>query len=113
MDNKITVVYIACPYTNGDVAVNVRESIIATDKLRALGFLPFNPQFTHFWHLLVPHTYEYWTKMDMEWLGVCDCILRLPGESSGADEEVKKMRELGKPVYYNIESLIAKELNHE
>lgn len=32
MDDKKTVVYIACPYTKGDVAVNVRESIIATDK---------------------------------------------------------------------------------
>jgi len=36
MDNRTTVVYIACPYTKGDVAVNVRESIIAADKLRAL-----------------------------------------------------------------------------
>ena len=111
--SKKKVVYIACPYTKGDVAVNVRNSIIAADKLRTLGFLPFNPLFSHFWHLLIPHPYEYWTAMDMEWLEVCDCLLRLPGESSGADAEIKRMIELKKPVYYSEQELVLKEFRNE
>jgi hypothetical protein len=36
---------------------------------------------------------------------MCDAILRLPGESAGADEEVKLAKELGKPVFYSIVDL--------
>ena len=101
-----TTVYIASPYTKGDVAINVRNSILAADELRVFGFLPFCPLFTHFWHFLVPHPYNYWTEMDLEWLNICDVLLRLPGESSGADKEVARMIELKKPVFYNIKSLV-------
>ena len=99
-------VYIASPYTKGDVAVNVRESILMAEKLRFLGYLPYCPFWTHFWHFLSPHEYEYWTGMDLEWLEICDCLLRLPGESSGADNEVAYMLKLGKPVFYSIKDLI-------
>ena len=44
--------------------------------------------------------------MDLEWLEVFDCILRLPGESSGADNEVTYMLDLGKPVFWSIGDLI-------
>lgn len=32
----------------------------------------------------------------------CDAVLRLPGKSSGADNDEKIARELGIPVYYDI-----------
>jgi len=32
----------------------------------------------------------------------CDAILRLPGESSGADEEVAVLRAAGKPVWFSV-----------
>ena len=102
-------VYIACPYTKGDVAVNVRNAILMAEKVREAEFLPFVPILTHFWHFMSPHPYEYWTRMDLEWLEVCDCILRIPGESSGADNEVKYMEILGKPVYYSLEELVKSE----
>ena len=72
-----TVVYIASPYTKGDVAVNVRESFVVADKLVSLGFLPFPPLFSHFWHFLIPHQYEFWTILDLEWILHCDCVLRI------------------------------------
>jgi hypothetical protein len=78
-------VYVASPYTKGDVAVNVRNNIEAADRLAVAGFAPFVPLLTHFWHLLFPHPYEFWCKQDMDWLERCDAIVRLPGESSGAD----------------------------
>lgn len=35
----------------------------------------------------------------------CDAVLRLPGESPGADREVHYAISLGKPVYYGLEEL--------
>jgi hypothetical protein len=32
----------------------------------------------------------------------CDAILRLPGESKGADEDVRLAKELGLPIYYRL-----------
>ena len=103
-DRKVTV-YIASPYTDGDVAVNVRRSIIAADALVELGCAPFVPLLTHFWHFLSPKEYEVWTEMDMEWVRRCDCVLRLIGNSKGADAEVTLAESLGIPVFYDIESL--------
>jgi len=100
-----TVVYIASPYTKGDVAVNVRKSFEAADELAGLGYLPYPPLFTHFWHLIFPHPYEFWCEMDLEWILHCDCLLRLPGESSGADKEVEFAVKYNIPVYYSVSEL--------
>lgn len=35
----------------------------------------------------------------------CDAVLRLEGESKGADNDVKIAHERGIPVYYNIEDI--------
>jgi hypothetical protein len=98
-------IYIAGPYTKGDVAVNVRAAILAADYLRAMGHTPFIPHLTHFWHLVSPHEIDYWYRYDLEWLESCDAVLRLPGESVGADREVERARELGLPVYLGLGSV--------
>ena len=38
-------------------------------------------------------------------LARCDAVLRLPGESKGADNDVRLARERGLPVYYRIEDV--------
>ena len=38
-------------------------------------------------------------------LDKCDAILRLPGASKGADEDVRKAIEKGIPVYYSVEDV--------
>ena len=35
----------------------------------------------------------------------CDAVLRLPGESKGADEDVRLATERGLPVYYQLEDV--------
>lgn len=35
----------------------------------------------------------------------CDAVLRIPGASKGADLDVQRARELGLPVYFDIDSL--------
>jgi hypothetical protein len=103
---KKKVVYIASPYTKGDVAMNVRESVLVADKLVVFGYLPFAPLLTHFWHFMSPHPYTFWIDMDLDWLLHVDCILRLPGESSGADGEVNFARDNNIPVFYSIDELL-------
>ncbi|HKI36050.1 MAG TPA: DUF4406 domain-containing protein [Gemmataceae bacterium] len=100
-------VYIAGPYTRGDVAVNVREAMLAWALLQAMGHAPLCPHWTHFQHLLTPLDYEDWLAFDLEWLPCCDVVLRLPGESAGADREVAEARRLGVPVVHDVEDLAA------
>lgn len=38
-------------------------------------------------------------------LGICDAVLRLPGESKGADNDVSIAKERGLPVYYRLEDV--------
>lgn len=99
-------VYIASPYSKGDPVVNVRTSLEAADRLASLGYLPFAPLLSHLWHLISPHPYEFWTKMDLEWVQRCDVLLRLPGDSSGADAEVAFAAEHDIPVYHSIQALV-------
>lgn len=92
-------VYVAGPYTKGDVVMNVRAAIEAGDKLRRFDYAPFIPHLTHFWHLVTPHEIDFWYAYDMQWLEKCDCVVRLPGASSGADKEVARARGLDIPVH--------------
>jgi hypothetical protein len=45
--------------------------------------------------------------LDKEWVLRCDCLLRLPGESPGADEEVELAVKNNIPVFYSIDELAA------
>ena len=38
-------------------------------------------------------------------LARCDAVLRLPGESTGADQDVATARRLGLPVYYGLDEI--------
>ena len=98
-------IYISAPYSKGDIALNVRNAILAGDKLLEMGHIPFVPHLTHFWHYISPKSYNTWLQIDMDWLKICDAVLRLPGESIGADHEVNWAYLNGKPVYYNLEDL--------
>lgn len=99
-------IYIASPYSIGDVGKNVRTQIEAANKLMDMGHNPFVPLLAHFQHVVLPRTYEDWLRHDLVWLPCCDCVLRLPGESNGADIEVQKAKELGIKVYYSIEEIL-------
>lgn len=99
-------VYIASPYTKGDVAVNVRRSIDAWDLLTNRGFFAYCPLLTHFLHMIHPRSYEEWMEIDLHWLSECNCVLRLSGESPGADREVARAHELDMRVFYDIEDLV-------
>jgi hypothetical protein len=98
-------IYVAGPYTNGDPALNVSNAFEVANKLADLGFAPYVPHATHFWHMSFPRPYEFWVELHNEFLPMCDALIRLEGESTGADREVEYAKQLGKPVFYNIETL--------
>jgi hypothetical protein len=99
-------VYIAGPYTKGDVAGNVRNAIHAADMVLTMGYLPFVPHLSHFWHLVSPKDYEEWLALDMEWLEVCDYFVRLEGDSRGADREEELAHRLNIPVFAGVDDFI-------
>lgn len=99
-------VYIAGPYTLGDTAINVRVAIMAADQLLRKGHAPFIPHMSHFWHMMYPHKYETWLWYDMEWLKVCGAVVRLPGESMGADGEVAWAKQKGIPVFDSVDAFL-------
>ena len=98
-------VYIASPYTLGDVAVNVKLQIDTASELIAAGFAVFWPLSSHFLHMAHPQDYPIWTQQDLEWVASCDVLLRIGGESKGADREVEYARELGKEVFCSVNDL--------
>lgn len=103
---KYHYVYIAGPYSKGVVNHNVRDAIITAKHLVRHGFEPYIPHLSHLWDIVDPHPWEYWLQRDIKWLYKCDCVLRLPGESSGADYEVLTAKAHGLPIFNSIYELL-------
>ncbi len=98
-------VYIAGPISLGNSEQNTRAAIDAGQFVRRVGHIPFIPHLAWLWQLIYPATAEEWYAYDNEWLAVCDALLRLPGKSYGADNEVRLAERLGLPVFYTPEVL--------
>jgi len=114
-------VYIASPYTHGDVGINVHFQCRMFDELlREELVVPLVPLWTHFQHLLFPRTYQDWVEYDNAIIERCDACLRLnvryfcpsihhsgppliyeEKKSKGADAEVELFKSLSKPVFYS------------
>jgi hypothetical protein len=78
--------------------VNVRRAMDAGDAVEAAGYVAHVPHLSHFRHLHNARPYEHWMRLDLAWLARCDVLVRLPGESPGADREVVEANRLGIPV---------------
>lgn len=118
-------IYLAGPLTCGDLAVNINRATEAFNRLMELGFAPMCPHWSCFAggvkvRELNPEgptviaeaqvqptkaTYAEWLDLDFAWVRVCHALLRLPGESTGADAEVAHARERGIPVFESIEAV--------
>lgn len=85
--------------------MNVRLACEIGDKILAKGHIPFIPHLSHFWHFLSPKSYDEWLRIDSAIIPKCDALLRVNGESKGADMEVKLAWGLGIPVYYSLEEI--------
>ena len=99
-------VYVAGPLSQGNVAGNVRQAILAADRLLAAGHAPFVPHLTHFWGMVCPREYEEWITLDFVWIRCCDALIRLPGESLGADREVVWAQHWNIPVFEGVTAFL-------
>ena len=91
-------VYIAGPITVGDQEQNVRNAIAAGEDLFRQGYTPIIPHLNWYWHQIYEHSWNEWIKYGLRLLSACECLYRLPGQSSGADIEVEEAKRLGIPV---------------
>ncbi len=95
-------VYVAGPIAgSGDKVTNLRNAIKAAEMVREAGAIPFVPHLFLQWEMISPQHYEYWMEMDFTWIRQCHALVRIDGESPGADREVALCKELCIPVYAN------------
>lgn len=100
-------IYIAGPISKGPYWINVRNGIDMGQRVRAAGMVPFIPHLDFLWVLVYPETtWEDNLVYDEEIILRCQAILRLPGESKGADREEAFAKAHGIPVFYSLEELI-------
>jgi hypothetical protein len=100
-------VYIASPYILGDIGKNMNRHLSAAARLAANGFCPVAPLLYHFVHIHEPLGDERrWTEISLCLLEGCHALLRLGGESKGADAEVARADKLDIPVYFTIGHLL-------
>lgn len=104
---KKTRVYIASPYTIGRAACNVRLQLEAQQILMDYNFVPFAPLLNHFGAIYHYRDEKEWFDWDIEWLKVCDILIRIRPEdeegieipSGGADIEEKIAHKYGLLVF--------------
>lgn len=100
-------VYVAGPYSD-DPEGNLDRAAKVADEVEALGHVPFVPHLLgHAWEQRseVERDHAAWLRWCLTWLPACDVLLRIPGESPGADQEVGEAIELGKPVLFGLAQL--------
>jgi len=115
-------VYIAGPISKGDMLHNLRQADEAFFALLRAGFAPINPMWSVYAGSAVrlkgdvvavadatPNgtTHEDWMGIDLPMVSSCVALLRLPGESKGADMEAAHAGRCGIPVFMSVESLVA------
>lgn len=119
-------VYIAGPIGKGDLLHNVNRATAAFVALAKAGFAPLCPHWSVYSKpaelVLFPTrkvvcrasaegndelSYADWLGVDLPWVEVSDAVLRLPGESTGADAETAHAARHGVPVFDSVPAVAA------
>ena len=95
-------VYVAGPYSHPDPCENTYRAVQMGNLLVGMGHTPYIPHLTHFWHTMTPKPRNFWYAYDLEWMKQCDWVLRFPGKSSGADNEVREALAANMPVFFDV-----------
>ena len=119
MNNKRLLILIAGPYRSGTgddpqkMANNLRRLEEASWPIFKAGHVPMIGEWVALpiWRVAGGHSVgdalydEILHPTAGRLIERCDAILRLPGESSGADNDVRFAHERGIPVYYHVEEI--------
>lgn len=94
-------IFVSGPITKGDRINNLAQALQATRTLWNKGYAPFCPHLTMMTeHLFQEHLkYEDYIEQCLAWVEVSDAVLRLPGESAGADRECAHAASKNIPVF--------------
>lgn len=109
-------IYIAGPITKGDLRTNIRRACETMEILLKEGYAPFCPQLSCYMGGDTPEvlpcgtSHGDWVGMDLPWVEVSEALLRLEGESKGADMEVIHAKLRGIPVFHSLAELFAVDL---
>ena len=99
-------IYIAGPISKGTYCTNVRNGVEAAKKVKDLGGVYFCPMLDMLYAFLYPEpTWEEFLDYDKQVILRCDAVIRLPGESKGADVEEAWAKEHGIPFFTDWEKL--------
>lgn len=94
------IVYISGPITKGDKNHNLYQAMVAHKQLLEAGFSVINPMPS----MIYPFNHEIehlaWLENDLPHVAAAHAVLRLPGESLGAEMECQWAEEKGVPIYY-------------
>lgn len=99
-------VYVAGPIT-GDPFGCVRQAVAVFGALRRLGCVPILPQLSVLAEMVEPRPYDEWISYGLDTVERCDAVLRLPGQSPGADAETAHAAAFGVPVFTDLHGVAA------
>lgn len=102
----MTAVYIAGPLGHSMANKKVLKAMKAGNEVMNAGMHFYIPHLMWYVNNKFPKSYEQWMAEDFFWLSKCDCLLRLPGESPGADREVEYALQHGIPVFTTVEDIL-------
>lgn len=91
--------YIAGPYSKPDPVVNTAKAIAFGNWLLDHGYRPFIPHLSMWQNMAQYRPWREWLDIDFDWIAKCDVLIRLPGESTGADQECELAAKLGIPAF--------------
>lgn len=103
-------IYIAGPISNGEAIgregwlPNIIKACEVGARIIELGHNPIVPHLAYYLeeHAGVEFSYEDWLRVDFGLIRASDALLRMEGESKGADREVEYARDIGKIVFMSI-----------
>ena len=122
-------IYLAGPISKGDLRENINQATAAFVSLAKAGFAPLCPHWSAYskpaeysdspfggkterlWCEATAMgnesmTHADWMGVDLPWVSVAEAVLRLPGESTGADMEVAQAKACGIPVFSTVAELL-------
>jgi hypothetical protein len=106
--NSKPLCYIAGPYTVPDPVENTHHACKVGTRLIEDGIvIPFIPHSALIWHLVTPRPPDFWYNYELLILLHCDVLLRIPGDSLGADIDVDTAIVNLIPVFTDIEQMYA------
>ncbi|OQB10008.1 MAG: hypothetical protein BWY21_00572 [Parcubacteria group bacterium ADurb.Bin216] len=98
--SRMPVVYVSGPYSS-DPDNCTKRAIEVANTILSKGGVPYIPHLTQLWHLHTPKMWEFWIVYDCYILNKIKpkYLVRIPGESKGADIEVRIHKSTGGIVY--------------